>query len=628
MAVPYTFGTATASIPLSNLDSNFATTITLGNTAIQLGNTVTTLNNMTLANVTVSSGSVTLTNIAVTTANVTTANIGTAVITGTSTLTGLTASTALALDASKNIVSVTNTGSGNNVLGTSPTIATPTISTITSAAGTALTLQSNNGNTAVTVDTSQNVGIGQTPTYKLDVLGSTARVYNDAATLLLQRPTNSRSGSISLTGASGGIQYYSGVNGAGEASSVAHQFYSDSPSTLSALMTILGGGNVGIGTSSPSFPLTVVTSSSALGIAINGRSSDNFGSMYFYANNGSTQYATITSSATEFRLSSVPAAAVQTFYTNGAERMRIDSSGNVGIGTSSPSYKLDITGSTARVYNDAATLLLQRPTNSRSGSISLTGTTGAIQYYAGTNGAGEASSVAHQFYSDSPSTLSSLMTILGGGNVGIGTTSPSVKFQVNHSSDVAAINASGGGVTLGMSNSSANDVLLRMTNNSSNFYDIRNISSSSNFSLDYNGTSRMTFRASDGVLFVPSVYATTNAAAANVYVGSDGSIVRSTSSLKYKKDVQDATHGLADVLKLRSVTYKGKSESNGDTVFGGFIAEEIDALGLTEFVQYADDGSPDALAYGNMVSLLAKAIQEQQALITSLTARIAALEST
>jgi len=55
MTVPYTFGTATAAIPLSNLDSNFATPITLGNTAIQLGNTVTTLNNMTLANVTISS---------------------------------------------------------------------------------------------------------------------------------------------------------------------------------------------------------------------------------------------------------------------------------------------------------------------------------------------------------------------------------------------------------------------------------------------------------------------------------------------------------------------------------------------------------------------------------------------
>jgi len=175
MAVPYTFGTATASIPLSNLDSNFATTITLGNTAIQLGNTVTTLNNMTLANVTVSSGSVTLTNIAVTTANVTTANIGTAVITGTSTLTGLTASTALALDASKNIVSVTNTGSGNNVLATSPTITTPTISSLTSAAATALTLQSA-GTTAVTVDTSQRVGIGTTsPSANLEVKGASGQ---------------------------------------------------------------------------------------------------------------------------------------------------------------------------------------------------------------------------------------------------------------------------------------------------------------------------------------------------------------------------------------------------------------------------------------------------------------------
>lgn len=48
-------------------------------------------------------------------------------VSGTSTLSGLTASTALALNANKQIVSVTNTGSGNNVLGTSPSIATPTL---------------------------------------------------------------------------------------------------------------------------------------------------------------------------------------------------------------------------------------------------------------------------------------------------------------------------------------------------------------------------------------------------------------------------------------------------------------------------------------------------------------------
>ena len=56
-------------------------------------------------------------------------------VTGTTTLSGLTASTALALDASKNVVSVTNTGTGNNVLSASPTL-TGTV------AGASLTLSS------------------------------------------------------------------------------------------------------------------------------------------------------------------------------------------------------------------------------------------------------------------------------------------------------------------------------------------------------------------------------------------------------------------------------------------------------------------------------------------------------
>jgi len=102
MAVPYTFGSATTSIPLSQLDSNFATTITLGNTAIQLGNTVTTLNNMTLANVTITSGTSSFSSIANGTSNVT-----------------------------------VNSSGGNITLGTA-------------------------GTTAVTIDTSQNVGIGTT----------------------------------------------------------------------------------------------------------------------------------------------------------------------------------------------------------------------------------------------------------------------------------------------------------------------------------------------------------------------------------------------------------------------------------------------------------------------------------
>jgi hypothetical protein len=60
-------------------------------------------------------------------------------VSSTTTLSGLTASTALALDASKNIVSVTNTGTGNNVLATSPTLVTPDLGTPSTLVGTNIT---------------------------------------------------------------------------------------------------------------------------------------------------------------------------------------------------------------------------------------------------------------------------------------------------------------------------------------------------------------------------------------------------------------------------------------------------------------------------------------------------------
>jgi hypothetical protein len=114
-------------------------------------------------------------------------------------------------------------------------------------------------------------------------------------------------------------------------------------------------------------------------------------------------------------------------------------------------------------------------------------------------------------------------------------------------------------------------------------------------------------------LFCPAVYADTAAASANVGVLSTGEIFRTTSSLKYKKNVATTAHGLDDVMKLRAVTYQSNRADENGIVYGGLIAEEVHAAGLTEFVQYAEDGSPDALHYANMVSLAFKAIQELKA---------------
>jgi len=136
---------------------------------------------------------------------------------------------------------------------------------------------------------------------------------------------------------------------------------------------------------------------------------------------------------------------------------------------------------------------------------------------------------------------------------------------------------------------------------------------------------RMRLKGSNGLLYIPAAYSTTTSTAANMYIQSDGAFYRSTSSKRYKNTIEDATHGLADLLKLRSVTYKGNND--GDFIFGGLIAEEVHDAGLTEFVQYNDDDEPDALSYGNMVSLCIKAIQEQQEQIKTLEAKVKALES-
>jgi len=120
------------------------------------------------------------------------------------------------------------------------------------------------------------------------------------------------------------------------------------------------------------------------------------------------------------------------------------------------------------------------------------------------------------------------------------------------------------------------------------------------------------------------IYGDTTSSAADVQVDSSGTLRRSISSRRYKNTIKDATHGLAELLTLRSVTFKGNND--GDTVFGGLIAEEVHDAGLTEFVKYNEDNQPDGLAYGNMVSVCIKAIQELSAKNDALEARIKKLE--
>ena len=338
-------------------------------------------------------------------------------------------------------------------------------------------------------------------------------------------------------------------------------------------VTIDASQNVGIGVTGLSIPLAVAGKVA-------------FGTSYlatYIVNNGATN--TISQigdnatfgAGTNFSIGST--AQYLGFNTVGTERMRIDSSGNVGIGTNTITQlyggytQLDINGASGttlqfqkagttygNIINDVNAMYLQNNT--------------AIVFGIGGSGTG-----------------TERMRIDSSGNVLVGDTT-GVSSRV-YSKGATAVD---GSYTY-FGNNSAGTLLFFVRN--------------------------------DGVVSLGSAanspYNLTTASAANVNIASSGTLFRSTSSIKYKTDVEDAVHGLDKVMELRPVTYKGIND--GDTVFGGLIAEEVHEAGLSEFVQYAEDGSPDSLAYGQMVSLAFKAIQELKAIIDTQQTRITALEA-
>jgi hypothetical protein len=91
-------------------------------------------------------------------------------------------------------------------------------------------------------------------------------------------------------------------------------------------MRITDAGNVGIGTTSPGVPLTVRSNSGGNAVRLLGRAADGFAFLAFRNNADSANNAEIGISDAQNML----------FTVGGSERMRIDSSGNVGVGSTTP----------------------------------------------------------------------------------------------------------------------------------------------------------------------------------------------------------------------------------------------------------------------------------------------------
>ena len=104
-------------------------------------------------------------------------------------------------------------------------------------------------------------------------------------------------------------------------------------------MRITSAGNVGIGTSSPTGPLSVQSNSNATAIKLIGRS-DDISELDFIENDNSTILTRLQSRPTYFGIQTVQSIPI-IFNTNNSERMRLDASGNLLVG------KTSSTGATA-----------------------------------------------------------------------------------------------------------------------------------------------------------------------------------------------------------------------------------------------------------------------------------------
>jgi hypothetical protein len=238
------------------------------------------------------------------------------------------------------------------------------------------------------------------------------------------------------------------------------------------------------------------------------------------------------------------------------ERMRIDSSGNVGIGTTGPASKLHIV---TNVEGDSIILNNTNPNvsgNNAWGLVLQEANTTVVRLRTIRDGSGatELTNVAAGPLLFNTTNLER-MRINAAGDVGIGTTSPGALFHSN-------------------------------------------------------GTIRYTNRPAAGTI-------------TTLGFDTNGDLKASSSSQRYKHNINTYNKGLTELLALRPVSFVYNGETRENI---GFIAEEVNEAGLTEVMLYDDNDRPEGVMYANMVALLTKAIQELKVELDAVKVELAALK--
>ncbi|MFA7000483.1 MAG: tail fiber domain-containing protein, partial [Candidatus Paceibacterota bacterium] len=493
-----------------------------------------------------------------------------------------------------------------------------------------------------------NVGIGGTPTGVLDLFRAT-----DSTGLKIQ--TGAYGGGYltifgedkNLAGVASSFDHTerfnmktTNLNGGAGADRTMIAIHREGWSDGDELVLLPSGGNVGIGTIAPNNKL-VVSNGNAGGLEINPVSGLNGGTTIFTYDRTTPGYKQMSFAASNFRFT--------TATTDPA--LDILANGNVGIGTTAPGQTLDVNGT---IQTKTAILNVGFfPTGvATSSSINLfTNAQGLYKNWnIGTNGiVGGAFTVTPSSAVDGNVFSTPAMTILQAGNVGIGTTAPGSKLEVNGDAKIGTYLGVGANPNAGYSLATAANGITIASGGTLDFGlgNARIIDGGGSYYMAFHGWNGSALGERMRITGAGKVGIGTTAPGYNLEVGNSGvsgivaRFVNSSGScdinpqttalvcpsdMNLKKNIttikDDKEFALqtvpADIaskstfdkiMTLTPIKYNWKTESDTDVKHDGFIAQEVEQI-FPDLVYTDPVTGFKSLATTNLIPYTIEAIQE------------------